>query len=946
MMPVSSLVCDRTSDILRLNSRPLQSLLWPQSIAVLGTTFTPGTTSHTLLSHLLNAPFQGGIYPVAVDPPAGRSPALEALDLEIPVYSQLAQIPDPVDLAILVSPLKRVPELLRRCSQSHIPSAIAISPSWQERSPVDETCCREAHSQVGTGSIRLLGPDSLGLMNPRHGLNATLGSSLTAPGSIGFISQRGALHPGLLSWSRQEQVGFSAIVTTGLAIDIGWGDLIRYFGDDPYTESILLHVESIGDARSFLSAAREVAATKPIILLKSGHSSAYFQSDAAEVADDAAFSAALQRCGVLQVHRISELFNLAAVLAKRKTQVRGPRLGIVSNAGGLGGLAADALVAQGGQLADLSPHAVEQLSQISTVETPQNPVDLGLDADSHRYQQATEILLQDDSVDGLLIILNPQGRAEPTDTADRLKDTLNRLPADAAEAKPILTSWMGGAEVLAAKTIFNRHQIPTYAYPDSAARLFHLMWQHSYALKGLQEVPLPPPPPAGNPAADYPSPSRSATRQLIEAVDHQHRRILTPVEAARLLGIYGIPVLATGLAIDGETAVAEAEILGYPVVLKRPLRSDDVHRATTRLNLTSPEAVSTAFAELQPKPAQLGSPAAPTIGILQPMLQQHQGEALLLSSNTDPQLGPVIRFGQGRLQEPSLDFAIALPPLNRCLARRLLEQTRIYQTLTGPQKPPNFDPTVLEDLLVRFSQLVVEQPRIKAIDIAPIWVQPSWSATSREPSRLTAARPPLAGLVALDARIELHAPGLTAAELPPPAIRPYPAQYVHTYLGHGERITLRPLLPQDQQQVIEFYQTLPASMTPLTGLDHRCLQNRLRRLCYLDYDQDIALAAVRSHPAATPEILALGRLSRLPQPGWGELALLSPTSDMLPVEMLRQLVKIAQAAGLKRVITYLSSQQPELRQTYAQLNFQFVQRNGQMLAELYLSNPALSTRPA
>lgn len=922
MTQITETIQGRTSDIFHSQYRPLQPLFSPRAIAVLGTTFQVGSVSHGLLWNLINAPFQGAIFAVTADGPDSLHTAVDARLPEMPIYANLNQLPDQVDLAIIIAPLEAIPPLLQSCIAANVPNVVLTSAGFRESGTMDSDLELKVQQLVATHPIRLLGPNSLGLMVPRHGLNATLASTMARPGNIAFISQSGALCRAILDWSFREQVGFSAFVSTGSMLDIGWGDLIRHLGSDPYTESILIHMESVGDASAFLAAAREVALTKPIILLKGGRTAGRIQAadfhDETDM-EDAVFTAALQRCGVLQVNRISELFNAAEVLAKRKFQVQGPRLGVITNSGGLGILVADALAQEGGQLAPLGAATFEQLDQVLPREwSHQNPIDILGDATGSRYQQVLTIAAEDPNVDGILVILTPQ-RADPTDTAEKLVATVARLQKTTARSKPILASWMGGAEVLAGEAILNRHQIPTYGYPDSAARLFHLMWRHSYSLQGLYETPM----------SRQPSGSDWPVERVIRQARHDRRSLLTQVEALQILSAYGLPVNHTELVTSAEAAAAKADMLGYPVVLKLPFKpgSHTPDESGIQLNLNSPEAVKAAFRRL------VRGHTPPAAVVIQSMLQRDGRYELMISSAIDPLFGPVIRFGQGgRLHEVQQDYAVALPPLTHKLARRLIAQTRIFQALAGDRGYPAVHLRGLENLLVRFSQLVVEQPQIQAIDINPLWITPDWQQLQQRNG--SSPPPQLPQLMILDACIGLHPLNQDSAQLPRPAIQPYPTEYIHRPV-QGEPITLRPLLPQDRQRVANFYQALtaapPQPWKPLPPLDFHSMQTQLTRLCCLDYDRELAIAALGPTAAGDTEILAIGRLSHGRSLEQAEFALLARPQQPL-LELLRHLIRIAAVQGVESLFSYLDTDYPELEQACRQLGFEITYQPEGVLA--------------
>src|SRR3989442_5389598 len=436
----------------------LETLFAPKSVAVIGATERSGTVGRTVLWNLIQSRFRSKVY--AVNPTHSEILGLKA-------YKGVGNIPEKVDLAVVATPVSTVPSVIGECVDAGVKSAIVISAGFRERGPEGAELERQIQDQLRRGAMRLIGPNCLGVMNPTIGLNATFAQDVPRSGNVTFLSQSGALLTAILDWSQREQVGFSAIVSTGSMLDVGWGDLIYYFGDDPHTHSILLYMESVGDARSFLSAAREVALSKPIIVIKAGRSEAASRVAASHTGaltgSDEVLDAAFRRSGVLRVHSIADLFYMAEVLS-RQPRPRGPRLTIVTNAGGPAVLATDELVANGGQAAPLASETVEALNAILPPHWSRgNPIDILGDAPPALYEGAVEIAARDRNSDGLLVILAPQAMADPTLTAEHLK-RFSKL-----EGRPIRAGWMGGAAVAAGGSILDRAGIPTFAPPDHAA---------------------------------------------------------------------------------------------------------------------------------------------------------------------------------------------------------------------------------------------------------------------------------------------------------------------------------------------------------------------------------------------------------------------------------------------------------------------------------------------
>jgi len=550
--PIQSPI-EHAYDILRTEKvNPLDAIFAAKSVAVIGASEKADSVGRTLLWNLISNPFGGIIFPV--------NPKRHSI-LGIKAYPTIFDVPEVVDLAVIATPAPTVPSIISQCTDAGVKGAIILSAGFKESGAEGVALEQQILEQAHRGKMRIIGPNCLGVMSPRTGLNATFASTMARPGNVGFISQSGALCTAILDWSFRENVGFSAFVSLGSMLDVGWGDLIYYLGDDPQTKSIVIYMESIGNARSFLSAAREVALTKPIIVIKAGRTAAAAKAAASHTGaltgSDEVLDAAFRRCGVLRVNSISDLFDMAEVLAKQP-RPKGPRLTIVTNAGGPGVLATDALIAAGGEVAPISQETIAALNQILPAHWSHgNPIDILGDADQERYTKTLEIAVKDPNSDGLLVILTPQAMTDPTQTAEKLK-----LYAQIA-GKPILASWMGGADIAAGEMILNRHHIPTYAYPDTAARMFSYMWQSSYNLRGIYETPV-------MPEFDSVSgiPDRKCVEKIIQTARQAQRTILTEFESKQILAAYGIPVVGTCIAKSEDEAVQCAEKIGYPVVLK------------------------------------------------------------------------------------------------------------------------------------------------------------------------------------------------------------------------------------------------------------------------------------------------------------------------------------------------------------------------------------------
>lgn len=897
---------------LRRARPPLDTIFAPKTVAVIGASEAPQSVGRTVLWNLISNPFGGTVFPV--------NPSQESV-LGIKTYPNISAVPQTVDLAIIVTPAPSAPAEVEACAAAGVKAVIIIPAGFRETGPQGAELERQILDHARRARMWVIGPNCLGIMNPFTGLNATYARGMAQPGNVGFISQSGALCTAILDWSLHNQIGFSVFISAGGMIDVGWGDLVDYLGNDPRTKSILIYMESIDDARSFLSAAREVALRKPIIVIKAGRTAAAARAAASHTGSltgrDEVLDAAFRRCGILRVSRIADLFYMAEILAKQP-RPKGPRLTILTNAGGPGVLATDELIIGGGQLAELSAETATALGQLLAEHRPEgggaalpgNPIDILDDAGPRRYRRAVELAARDPGSDGLLVILTPQNMTDPTQTAEQLKQAAREI------RKPILASWMGGADVAAGIDILNRANIPTLPYPETAVRMFNYMWQYNYNLRGLYETPTL----AAAPADTASGPSRAA--ELIAAARQAGRVVLPEFEAKQLLAAYGLPVVETQLATSPAEAVELAAQIGYPVVLK--LHSHTVTHKTdvggVRLNLADAAAVRRAYEAIEAAVAGRGGPEGFQGVTVQRMIGA-DGYEIIAGSSVDARFGPVLLFGLGgKLAEVFKDRALALPPLNTTLARRMMEQTRIFAALRGEGGRRPVDLAALEQFMVRFGQLVIEQPWIKEIDVNPVLVLPEGEAGAGETP-----------LLVLDALVILHDPGLEADQLPRPAIRPYPTQYVIPWeLKDGAPVTIRPIRPEDEPLLVKFHETLSESSVYYRyfhdiKLSQRVSHERLSRICFIDYDREMALVVDRLNPdTGEHEILGVGRLVKLR--GFKEAEFAIIISDRwqahgLGTQLLRLLLQVGRDEHVERVVAEILPDNTGMQNVCKKLGF-------------------------
>jgi acetyltransferase len=878
--------------------RDLDVFFQPRSVAVIGATDRQGHVGRSVLWNLISSPFGGTVYPVNLK---------KTSVLGIKAYPGIRSLPEQAELAVIVTPAETVPGVIEECALAGVKGAVVISAGFRESGHRGLELEREILAAARPTKMRIIGPNCLGVMCPVTGLNATFAHTVARPGTVAFVSQSGAMCTAILDWSLREQIGFSAFISAGSMLDVGWGGLIDYLGDDPHTRSIVVYMESIGDARSFLSAAREVALNKPIIVIKAGRTEQAAKAAASHTGSmagsDEVLEAAFRRVGVLRVNSISDIFYMTEVLANQP-RPKGPRLAIVTNAGGPGVIATDALLTQGGELAELSLATTDELNKFLPPHwSHNNPVDIIGDAGPERFEKAVEVVAKDPNADGLLVIMTPQGMTNPAAIAEKLT-RFARL-----DNKPILASWMGGDEAAQGEMVLNRAGIPTFPFPDTAVSAFQYMWRYSYNLRGLYETPA-------LTSGDAVDPVQAES--AIEHARNDDRTILTEFESKQVLKAYGIPVVETKIAATEDDAVAAAKEIGFPVVLK--LNSLTITHKTdvggVKLNLIDEAAVRDAFRSIQSAVTEKAG-AEHFAGVsVQPMITA-EGYELILGSSIDAQFGPVLLFGAGgQLVEVFQDRALSLPPLNTTLARRFIEQTKIFKALKGVRGRKPINLLALQELLVKFSRLVTEQRWIKEIDINPLLASPE-------------------RLLALDARVVVHPKNTEKSDLPRLAIRPYPTRYqTRLALDDGTEIAIRPIRPEDEPLLVNFHHTLSERSVYLRyfhwmKLEQRTEHERLTRMCFIDYDRQMAFVAERHDPSTGErQIVAVGRLVKSHTGEEAELAVI--VSDRFQkrgvgTAIVCQLVDFARQEKLDRITATVLFENRPMQKVFQKLGFQLRQ---------------------
>jgi acetyltransferase len=787
-----------------------------ESVALIGASERQGSLGTVVMENLTRSAFAGPIYPVNLrhSKVAGR-----------PAFASVRDIGDPVDLAIVVTPAQTVPQVFEDCGAVGIPAAVVLSAGFRESGAEGRALEEEVLSVARRYGIRFIGPNCLGVMRPDIRLNATFSSGMALPGRIALVSQSGAMCTAMLDWAEPRNVGFSCVISSGIAADVDFGEILDYLVLDPATRAIMLYIEGIHDARRFMSALRAASRAKPVIVMKGGRyregSRAAISHTGALVGSDDVFDAALSRAGAVRVNDYSHFFAVAETL-HTGLRTNGPRLAIVTNGGGPGVIAADSLADHHLPLATLSEETVAELDRaLPRVWSGGNPVDVLGDASAERYATAVRACLDDAEADSVLAIFVPVGLTEPLDVARAVTETAHDC------RKPLLTCWMGDVSMRSSRTHLREAGIPTFATPEAAIEAFAAAAAHHANQKLLLEVP--------EPISLETGTDRAGAEAIIENALASGREVLDVVESKAVLAAFGIPVVRSMPAHDTAEAIAIAEEIGLPVAMK--IHSPDItHKSDVdgvRLGIASGEEVRKAFNELVDAASSLRPEAHITGVIIEPMWKPRDGRELMLGVINDEAFGPAISVGLGgTMVEVIGDRAVGLPPLNRYLVRKLIDDTRAATYLAPYRGRPAANRGAVEKIILRLSDMVAQLPWIAELDINPLIADES---TAR----------------AIDARIAVRRVSPAANPYAHMAIHPYPVDLVdELVLTDGTTLTVRPIRPEDALLEREFvnglsersrYLRFMASLKELTP-------EMLSRFTQIDYDREMALIAIVPGP--------------------------------------------------------------------------------------------------
>jgi acetyltransferase len=869
----------------------LQVMFNPGTVALIGATEKRGAVGRTILENLLRSK-ERRIFPV--------NPVREKV-LDVKSYPTIAGVSEHVDLAVVATPARSVPKVVEECGQAGVEGIAIISAGFKEIGEEGTQLESEIDRIRRKYGMRIMGPNCLGFVRPVLGLNATFLRGNPPPGNIAFISQSGALGSAILDWAVSAGIGFSMFASLGSMIDVDFGDMIDFLGDDEATKSILIYMEGVGNARKFMSAARGFARRKPILILKPGRfaesARAAHSHTGAMAGDDAVYEAAFRRTGIVRVREIAELFDAAKVLDSKRLPA-GPRLAVLTAAGGPGVMATDALIDLGGELAKLSDESMKQLNAfLPSYWSKGNPIDVLGGATVDRFTKPLTICLSDPMVDGVLVIYVPLDSAPSTQLAQAVADSTKNA------WKPVIATWMGAKDVEEGRHIFVENNIPTYDTPEEAVRTYVNMCRYKRHLDQLYETP--------DELPAHKAPSKDHLKELLRMALTEGRTLLDEGESKDFLKTYGIPVTMPQVAQEPEAAVSIAEKVGYPVVIK-VVSPDISHKSDVGgviIGIDSSAALKEAYGKLMQR-VKKRAPEAAIMGVAVEKMITDVDYELILGTKKDKDFGSVILFGMGGTTAEFIkDFSIGLPPLNRTLAKMLMQDTKVYKMLQGFRGKPPADFEGLEEIVVNFSNLIVDFPEIAEIDINPLAISNGRAS-------------------ALDARIIIDRDYGAASRSPYPhlVITPYPTKYITPWqLSEGTEVLLRPIRPEDE----------PAEHEMLSSLSEETLRTRffstikdishewLILFCNIDYDRHMAIVAeVREN--GKKKMIGVARLIMNPDLTSGELAVLVHDRFQgrgLGTKFVEVLIGIARERDLDDVRAEVLTENERMLKVFRRLGF-------------------------
>ncbi|TAK42686.1 MAG: bifunctional acyl-CoA synthetase/GNAT family N-acetyltransferase [Betaproteobacteria bacterium] len=868
----------------------LSPLFQPASVAIIGASPDAGTVG-AVLAENMSAGYRGALY--AVNP---KHRNVHGLDC----YPAIGKIPQRIDLAVIATPAHVVPAVIEQCGEAGVHAAVVISAGFSETGPAGARLERALLENARRYRLRVIGPNCLGLMRPEIGLNATFARGGALAGSIGLISQSGAVCTAMLDWAHSHGVGFSSVVSLGGSTDIDFGEIIDFMVNDAKTEHILLYIEGVRDARRFVSAMRAAARVKPVILMKVGRhpagSRAAMSHTGAIVGADDVFDAVVRRAGAVRVSTIGQIFAAAQAFASHLWP-RGERLAVITNGGGPGVMAADRCTDLGIPLAELSPRTIEALKSVLPVNwSHSNPLDLIGDADAARYAAATAACLADANVDGVLVMLTPQAMTDPASAAQAV------IEAARSSSKPVLSCWMGEEQVIPARRLLGEARIPVFRNPEGAVELF----AHVASFYRNQRMLLRTP----GPLSQQAPPDLEGARAIVDGALAEHREVLNEMESKALLAAFRIPIAKTMVAHSPMEAMLLAQELGYPVAMK--IDSPDITHKTdaggVRLNLGNAQSVRAAYQEIVDAVGQ-HRPGAHLNGVaVEPMIVRPNGRELMIGVIRDPVFGPAITFGSGGTTvEVHRDRAVALPPLDAFLVEELIRSTRVSKLLGAFRHLPPVDLAALQNVLLRVSEMVCELPWLAELDINPLIVDES-------------------GAIAADARVVVRRTPPGRIAYGHMAIHPYPAKFVRTWQRpDGQTITLRPIRPEDAAMEQEFVKGLSDESRYFRFMNtlRELTPMMLVRFTQIDYEREMAFVAVIEEGGKEVEIGVVRYITN-PDGDTCEFALVVADAWQrhgLGRRLMELLIEVARARGLSVMLGHILANNRGMLELCADLGF-------------------------
>jgi len=855
-----------------MRNHALHSLFEPKSIAVVGASERAGCVGNQVLQNIIQGNFAGDIYPV--NPNHTSIKGLQC-------YASVGDIDHPIDLVVMAIPAKDIPGAMRQCGERQVGAVVVISAGFGEVGAVGRALQNEIVDLARTYQIPLVGPNCLGIMRPGAGLNATFARSGAAQGKVALVAQSGAFCTALLDWADSRNFGFSTVASLGATADVGFGNVLDYLAVDPNTQSIFLYVETIANSRAFMSGLRVAARLKPVVVVKAGReptgNRAEVMHNGAEYGNDAVFDAALERAGAVRVTTVNQLFAAARTLASN-TRVDGNRLAIVTNGGGPGVMAADHAARLDVPIAELSGETIKSLKEVMPDHwVGSDPVDILGDADQQRYEDATRIVLADKNVDGLLVLLAPQGMTDPSACAEGV------ITAAADSRKPVLACWMGATRVREGRERLSEAGLPHFSSPEAGVDGFGYLATYRRNQSKLLQTP--------SPLSQHEEPDIEGARLIIQDVIAERRSVLSSTEAKAVAKAFRIPVSASINVNSAADALVAAETLGLPVAMK--INSPDISYKSdvggVRLNIREPRSVRTAYREMIDEVSAL-VPEATINGVtVEGMIDRPKAREVMIGISRDPVFGPVIHFGSGGTTvDVNADSEIALPPLNVYLCKELIHNARAERALRNYRDMPEADLASVIDILMRVSEMACELPEIEELVINPVLVDEDC-------------------VIAVDVWLSVAAPRTSTAHYGHMAIHPYPSGLSSVWqTPEGQDISVRPIRPEDAQIEQTFVDGLSAESKYFRFMYRMgdISPMMLARFTQIDYDREMALVAVENEGTEDARLLGVARYVGNPDRKSCEFAL-AIADDMQKKGVGRQLMELLMNVARDRGLTIM-----------------------------------------